>query len=494
MRKRNATYESEPLLKVVAKTPCQVKCLPDFVRRGSGTAQKQGASRSAPTSTMPHREVLQPLQVIARSIGLDTHMSEPKMRLFDEVESLGDRAIFYNESDFDYVQGSGRAVMMRVRSLLESWFAEYPDGKKKETLRQDLRGEKSNRKRLKPSVREKSFNAAFFELYIYILLRRLGCEVVIEPPISHLEGKVTAPDFLATHKDTGYPFYVEATVQTNERAQKYDRFLSDVKAVLDQIRSPDYVICIDRLTITSKHWTASTNRLARHTQRLASDLQRNRCSRNLAPLPVQGQGWKLSLHFEPRAGQEEWVNPCQSLKETPSTRAAHSTENIRKAIEDKACHYGNLDQPFIIAINVLEHLVDPRTVFESVYGSISHVYNVVKNDSSPIGDLEFSHFERKPDGSFRARGRQNTRVSAIWIASGLLAPSGVGSAKLYEFENHFAQQKFVPPFPCLARRYIDDKGELSEVPGLTPQQILGLESHWPYDSPLPTLDFSKWSG
>ncbi len=48
-------------VEVVAKPLQHVQRLPEFVRRGSGTARNLGASRSAPTVTMPHREVLQPL-------------------------------------------------------------------------------------------------------------------------------------------------------------------------------------------------------------------------------------------------------------------------------------------------------------------------------------------------------------------------------------------------------------------------------------------------
>ncbi len=50
-------------------------------RDGSGTARNLGASRSAPTSTMPHGEVLQPL--------LDTLTTLLPLSLFDVFVSDG---------------------------------------------------------------------------------------------------------------------------------------------------------------------------------------------------------------------------------------------------------------------------------------------------------------------------------------------------------------------------------------------------------------------
>jgi hypothetical protein len=413
------------------------------------------------------------------------------MRLFDEVKSLGERTILYNESTFDYIQGSGRPEIIRVRNLLESWFSDYSD-EEKENLRKRLRGEKQNGQKHKLSLRRSSFQQAFFELYVYILLRRLGCNVVVEPNIGHIQGKKTSPDFLATHESTGYSFYVETTVQTDGKAQKYDDFEREIKATLDQIRCPDFVICIDQFRITSKQWTLSTKRLTRDIEKRLSELGSEPFSRASSPLTLKDRGWRLTFHFESRSEQELWVRPSRSLKETGSTGTVFDTENIRKAIKDKASHYGHLNHPFIIAINVREHLVTPETVFEALYGSVKHVFNVVPHEGRVIDDLEFSHFQPKDNGAFRARGRQHTRVSAVWVASSLFDPSTIGSADMYQFENHFAEERFQPNFPCLPSCYIDDKGELAVRHGVTPQQLFGIESYWPEEKPRPKIDFSKW--
>jgi len=248
--------------------------------------------------------------------------------------------------------------------------------------------------------------------------------------------------------------------------------------------SPDFVICIDRFRITSKvtdeeGWTPSTARFVKHVKSRLSNLASDPSSTNMHPPMFNGKGWTISFHFESRAGQEEWTAPPRTFKETASGGAVHSIENIRKAIEDKACHYGKLDRPFVIAINPMEHLVGPDMVVRALYGSISHIFNLIENGNSPIGDLEFSHNERKPDGSFLAGDPQYTRVSAIWIASGLFGPSVIGSAKFYEFENLFAERKFRPPFPCLRKCCLEDNGKLTEINGLTPQQILQIEKYWP---------------
>jgi hypothetical protein len=414
-----------------------------------------------------------------------------RMKLFDGVETFGDRTIFHNESEFDYLQGSARPEMIRVKDLLESWFAEYPD-EKKERLRTHLRGKKSSGQKLKQSLREATFHQAFFELYIFILLRRLGCQVKVEESVDEPDRKRTAPDFLATHVGTGYSFYVEATVQADGRAREYENFLREVKAALDQIDSPEFVICMRHPRIRSKDWHPSTSRLVKYVAKKLSQVRTNPSPRNLGPFTFEGNRWTLPFHFEARTQQENWVGQSRSLKESPSTRAVNSVANIRKAVKDKASHYESLKHPFIIAINVMEHLVNPHTVLESLYGSVSHVYKVVAGESSAIGDLEFSGVRPKCNGAFCTRRPQNTRVAAIWVASSLMGPSSIGSARLYQFDNFFARNKFVPTFPCLSRCYLDDAGKLAVENGLTPQQLLGIESHWPEDVPPPKMDFAKW--
>jgi hypothetical protein len=403
------------------------------------------------------------------------------MRLFEEVETFGDRTSFHNESSFDYIEASCRPEMIRVKDLLESWFSEYPEEKKAE-LRKRLRGEKPNGQKLQVARRRSMFHQAFFELYLYILLRRLGCDVIVEPDISQIQGQGTSPDFLATHKATGYSFYVEATVQTNAKAQKYDNFLNEINQALDSIKSLDYVICPDRLRITSNKWTPSTNRLVRYVERCLEDVRQNRCPRTLSPRAFPGPGWKLPFRFESRSEQESQVRPDRSLKERVYVRAVHDKENIRKAINDKGSHYGHLDHPFIIAVNVMEHLVGAEGVAQALYGSISHVFNLVRSEHSVIGDLEFSHFQRKQDGAFLARGRQFTRVSAVWIASSLCGPTTIGSAQMYQFDNHFAEKRVSPDFPWLRSHYIDDEGGLAVKSGLTPQELFDIDRHWPYEN------------
>ncbi len=284
---------------------------------------------------------------------------------------------------------------------------------------------------------------------------------------------------------------MEATVQTDKRSQDKERFLKEVKAALDQIDSPNFVICIDRFEITEQNWTPSTSKLIRDVKKRLSEISTNTCTRQLPSWTFPGKGWTVSVYFEQRCGQEGCVSRSHSFKETPYTQVVLSTENIRKAIADKV-HFGNLDHPYIIAINVMEIAVDHADVFEALYGSFVQVYNLVNDGTSAIGNLEFSKQDRKPNGSFLAGSPQYTKVSAVWVAKGLLGPYNIGSAQMYPFEIYFAAKKFIPDFPCLRTYYINDKGELEVRNGLTPQQILGIESHWPEDNPPPRIDSSIW--
>ena len=82
-----------------------------------------------------------------------------------------------------------------VCAMLDQWIADYPVGERE-----------NMRRRVKCQGRI-VFEGAFFELYIFRVLRELGCNVKVNPVV---RGKT--PDFLAEDKD-GRRVFVEATAR-----------------------------------------------------------------------------------------------------------------------------------------------------------------------------------------------------------------------------------------------------------------------------------------
>ncbi len=104
------------------------------------------------------------------------------------------------ETTFEFLQCGGRTEAIEIRQWIENWFREYPDD----------HGEDLS-KRLQ-SKKFAEFMSAYFELQLFSVLRRLGCDVEIHPDFAGTRGKV---DFGVSHGEDS--FYVEATVCGTEQ-------------------------------------------------------------------------------------------------------------------------------------------------------------------------------------------------------------------------------------------------------------------------------------
>ena len=99
----------------------------------------------------------------------------------------------HGEPHFTYLARTGRPLFARVRELMEAWLAEVPKHHR-EGLAARLRNED-----------DQHFEAAFFELYLHALFRRLGFRPTLHPRAG---GRGRRPDFLMESAKTR--FLVEA--------------------------------------------------------------------------------------------------------------------------------------------------------------------------------------------------------------------------------------------------------------------------------------------
>lgn len=104
------------------------------------------------------------------------------MLLFDHADRPHPGPADHVEDTYSFLCRSAWEASARARGLLEAWFAHYPP-----EHQQDLR------RRF-----ESSFAAAFFELAIHEVLRRIGARVSVHPEVP---GADTRPDYLAAFPD-----------------------------------------------------------------------------------------------------------------------------------------------------------------------------------------------------------------------------------------------------------------------------------------------------
>src|SRR5437660_5270911 len=122
------------------------------------------------------------------------------MSLFDDVAREYKGYKLPQESNFAFLNRSALLKFERTRTLLESWFHDYPAAHQA-SLRASFR-----------SDRDTQHWGAFFELYCYALLRRQGFTVSVEQVVDTV---VNRPIDFFVQKDATPLFYLEATVATD---------------------------------------------------------------------------------------------------------------------------------------------------------------------------------------------------------------------------------------------------------------------------------------
>lgn len=374
------------------------------------------------------------------------------MKIFDEITRNSFESAKYTEPKFTYLNQSAREEFARIRCLFEEWFSRYPSN-----------GQKELRSRLRSNI-DQQHQAAFFELFLYELLLRLGCQIKIHPTIV---GKKNAPDFLIESKN-GYRFYIEATVATGEPVENVAAHtrMNVVYDVLNRlVESPNFFLwlVIDGAPATPP----PAKKLAKFVSSKLSILDPDKVGiRGLQSWSFEHDGWKIEIRptpKKPEARGKTGVRPIGMM--STGFQWADDRISIRDSIMKKANKYSKLDLPFVIAVNAIQP-VDETDIMEALFGKEQYAI--------PIS-LEMP---RIPDGVWsESHGPRNTRVSAVLMATHL-STFNVPRAILRLYHNPWAQKPYHSDL-CRLPQAIPEKGYISKLDGESISTIFGLPLSWP---------------
>jgi hypothetical protein len=147
---------------------------------------------------------------------------------------------------------------------------------------------------------------------------------------------------------------------------------------------------------------------------------------------------------------------------------------IRKAIENKAKKYGELELPFIIAVNVVANHCDNIDIMNALYGDESILV------TQAAGGRLTERPGRKLNGAwFGPQGPRNSLVSGALIFE-CLSPWSMGVVTPELFHNPWAQRPFPVsnwPLPyCVADLAAK---RVRHEHGKTAREVLDLPTQWP---------------
>ncbi|GEM_PF-1709604 len=383
--------------------------------------------------------------------------------LFDHTRRVYLGPKEYSEPDFSYLDRSVRPPFARIRSTLESWFAKYPADAAVD-LRERFR-----------SDRNEQHQGAFFELVCHQMLKRLGCRVAVSVNAGATE---RIPDFLVT-SPAGFKFYFEATIAAEPYEMRPSKLVDQiVDAINTRVKSADYFLLLDDDGELDQ--LPPVGNLCTRIQGWLAQLEYDKvyASRdNYGHLPkfrFRHQSWTLFVNALPCSPESRGAPLDRIVGSPPSTGGFTSfSAPIRTSVHKKGTHYGELEFPFVVAINEMQAGTPHRDIIEALFGKLE--YRWAQDSSGHVVQLPP---RRQRNGAFLGpEGPRLTSVSSL-LVFGHLVPWNLSTAKLRLYKNLFAQS----PSPFIMDQFPRaDVGDgnyiLRRGRGLA--SVLGLPKDWP---------------
>jgi hypothetical protein len=392
------------------------------------------------------------------------------MKLFDNVVRSDYGRAAYSEPSFSYLNRTARKEFNKIRLVLEDWFSRYPI-----TGQTDLWG------RFRSDL-DHQHQAAFFELFLYELLIRLGSQISLHPSI---EGTTKTPDFLVKPQDEN-DFYLEATVATNESAKDlaaHARENTVYDALERLVKSPNFFLWIS--IKGSPNTPPPVKKLATYINDQLTNLDPDKITEHHTLLGIDGlpqwqfehDGWKIKIRPTPKgpeARDKPGVRPI-GMRSSGFHALDHRT-SIRDSIVNKASKYGKLNLPYVIAVNAVDP-VDTTDVMEALFGKEQYSF-FISDEGDKTSEPKMT---RKPDGAWNSpKGPQYTRVSAVLIVT-QFSTWNIPRTNLCLYHNPWAQKKYQSVLNRLPQ-VVPENGEMRWLSGETPDKIFELPSSWPEDT------------
>lgn len=386
------------------------------------------------------------------------------MTLFPPIERSDTGPALYAEPHYQYLQRTARPEFVEIRALIERWLSDYPAPHRDELETRF----KSND--------DRNFDSAFFELYLYALLGELEFAVDVHPP-SPDPTSDRLPDFLVTPAE-GQGFLLEATVlrELNDEEAAAQARINTVYDTIDRLASPNFFIGVryrgapDTPVPGRRIREFLAAQLADLDPADYEDLARTRLFDGLPTWRFEHDGWELEFVAMPKSPE---------LRGDPSARPLgmffpmeakwrNDHERIREALRDKAGAYGELDKPFVIALNSQLAFTDRIDIMQALFGQETFILDRYDRDAEP-------EMSRRPDGLWTsAGGPRYTRVSGVLVADHLL-PWTVGSSSMRYYPNPYAEHPLENWFERLPHALVRES-RYEWIDGQHPGEILGVEA------------------
>jgi hypothetical protein len=384
--------------------------------------------------------------------------------VFDDLPRWDEDPATHSEGHFAYLNRSARPEMAAARALIERWFNEYPSRHQVE-MRSRLRSDSNF-----------SFQSAFLELAMHRLLLSTGAAVELHPQTPSSQRR---PDFLI-EDPLGARSYVEpalVTFLTREEMAGEARKNAVYDILNKHVQAPDWFLWLE---ISGAPSTPPPGReIARFLNERLSTLSHEEVSaayqaegpENIPEWVFTHDQWHIRFRPIPRrpdAPRRQYHRPL-GMFSTEFRSVAHRTP-IRNSILSKANAYGELEYPFLLAIQPLEP-IDDIDIGEALLGKEQFIVSFPEATEHAEPQVTRS---RRLDGAWTLpSGPRNTRISGVLILRNL-HPWAVPASHARLYHNPWASLAPVPPLTRL-HQAIPVQGRYHYVDGVPIANLLASE-------------------
>jgi hypothetical protein len=311
--------------------------------------------------------------------------------IFDDKARIGIDPAMQSESFYSYLDRSARSEADQIRNIIEEWAALYPATEHPNFI-----------KKLR-SADDKVFLPAFFELYLYVLMKKLNVESIdIEPPV---KGITTRPDFHA-HFPADEDIYVEARCLSED-----EDYISQDDVITGIAERIDKKLKWNNIGL-GLHWDGNPSGSDFSTKMLKEligwykNLTQNDVTRRTEKL-FEFDDWFIKFTVE---GQINGSNRVVHAVMPQTARIVTVDERLRSALRKKGKRYGKLPNTFIIAVNITDGTYEHQ-IHNAIFGNEADEFNTQTRQHQNI---------RMGNGFWRGETKWHyTRVGAIIITNKL---------------------------------------------------------------------------
>ena len=380
-----------------------------------------------------------------------------RLTLFDDMLRSDHRPSPRRERSFEFLNRSAWPAANNVRTVLESWFADYPDGAK-----EDLR----NRFR-KPDHNHES---AFFELILHQIFLQLGLAPEVHPEPRTGRGR---PDF--SIRDRRGAYYVEANVAgvTGDLAE--DPLEDEILDALDSLAAErPSRIALDAATRGKLEQSVSKRSIKHEVRewiaRIDPSLITSGSLSGNPKLEVRRGAWTLTL-----TAFHVLSRPSNRLIHMGPMKTAWSNdgEALRKNILEKAKQHGNLDRPLVIAVNAQGGFPDREDELSALFGR-----GQMTVEGTNGGNVVSTGVSREPEAVWRSlSGNRYTRVHGVLFFRGVM-PWNAHNSTSHVYLNPFIDADVPDELLRLGRAHVQN-GTMMWEAGELLGDLLDLPQDWP---------------